>query len=330
MSKKIDKSEYGKIVDLYNQNLTQKDISTIYGVTDVTIGNILKKCGVQCKNRRYLNFSYGDVNGMHKLYMSGCTSSDIGKMYGISEDSVRQWFKKYGFEIKNNSLAHRIYEINEKYFDCIDTPNKAYILGLLYADGNNLTKKQEITLALQECDKHILERIKNELEYTGPLRFVNYAYKNIKYKNQYVLNIANKHLSEMLNTLGVWNNKSLILEWPSWLEQSLCSHFVRGYFDGDGCLYISKNNKVQEISIVSTKMFLLGLQNVVKQAIDVNLHVKKHEPKYKEVTKIVRINSKNDVKKFLDWIYKDSDLMLQRKYDKYQHFLSNINNSCCE
>ena len=329
MSKKIDKIEYSKIVDMYNSGFTQKEISKKYEVSDVTIGNILKTCGVKCRSRRYLNFTYEDISTIHNMYISGCTSADIGNMYGISEDSVRAWFKKYGFEIKNNSLAHRHYSINENYFDNIDTPNKAYVLGLLYADGNNMVETNEIRLALQECDKDILDRIKNEIEYTGPLRFVDYNSKSDNFKNQYVLSFTNKHISETLNKIGVWKNKSLILEWPSWLDETLYSHFVRGYFDGDGCLYLGKNNKTQEMSIIGTKMFLYPLKEIIKQTLDIDLYVKCTEPKYKEVTKIVRISSKYGVKTFLDWIYRDADLMLKRKYNKYQHFLNNIDNSYC-
>ena len=54
MSKiKILESEYNKIVDMYLNGLTHKEISDKYGVSDVTIGNILKKCNVKSKNRTY-------------------------------------------------------------------------------------------------------------------------------------------------------------------------------------------------------------------------------------------------------------------------------------
>ena len=56
----------------------------------------------------------------------------------------------------------KIYTINEDYFDIIDTEEKAYLLGFLYADGNHFTKKNRITIGLQEKDKHILEKF-NEL-----------------------------------------------------------------------------------------------------------------------------------------------------------------------
>ena len=111
------------------------------------------------------------------------------------------------------------------------------------------------------------------------------------------------------------------------MDKKLYSHFVRGYFDGDGCLYLGKNNKGAEISFVGTEMFLLKLSEILKETLSVDLVVKNLGPTYKLVTKEAKIHRKNGIKSFLNWIYDDAALMLRRKYDKYQQFLQNINNS---
>lgn len=325
---KILESEYIKIVDLYQNGLTQYDIASIYNVRQGSISYILKKMGVNALNKRYLQFSYNEVLDMYYMYSSGVSAADIAVKYNICTDSVYNLFTKYDFEIKSISHAKQQYKINENYFDEIDTPNKAYIIGLLYADGCNMTDKHEVTISLQERDKHILEQIKNELRYDGPLRFIDYNTKNPNHQNQYKLDITNKHISESLNKLGVWKNKSLILEWPEWLDKKLYSHFVRGYFDGDGSLYFDRSNNAT-VSFVSTEMFLNRLQEIVKRQLDINLYMYDRNDKYKSVTKESKINSQQGIKVFLDWIYRDADLMLYRKHDKYQQFLNNINNSCC-
>ena len=381
MSKvKIPESEYNKIVDMYLNGLTHKEISDKYGVTSLAIGYILKKCSIICKNRtyklnaddfdkivkmytnkysvkdiskifnitqtrvrqilhdngidtpnnRYLKFTFGDIENMYDMYMSGVPISNIGDAYNISVDSVRNWFKKYGFKIKNNSLAHRQYEIDENYFDIIDTPRKAYYLGLLYADGNNMPEKREIRISLQECDKYILEKMKDDLNYSGPLRFIDYNTKNPNYKNQWTLDITNEHMSDSLESHGVCKCKSLILKWPDNLDRSLYSHFVRGYFDGDGCLYISKNHKINEVGFVGANSFLTKFIEIIREEIGVDFYIRDLDiKKYNPATKGARISNRNGIKLFLDWIYKDSDIMLERKYDKYQQFLNSINNSYC-
>lgn len=254
---------------------------------------------------------------------------NIAKEYNICADSVYNLFLKYGFELKSMSHAKQQYKINEHYFDKIDTPNKAYIIGLLYADGCNMTDKHEIKISLQDNDKHILDSIKRELEYEGQLRFIDYNSKNVNHKNQYALDITNKHISQTLDNLGIWKNKSLILRWPDWLDKSLYSHFIRGYFDGDGCLYLKKNSKEATVSFVGTEMFLTKLSTIVKEILDVDLLVKSIGVVDESVIREAKIYRQNGIKSFLNWMYNDADLMLKRKYDKYQHFLQNINNSLC-
>ena len=64
----------------------------------------------------------------------------------------------------------RKYDLNENYFEKVDSPEKAYLLGLIYADGCNYTPTNTITFYFQEQDKHILEDIKRLLHYNSPLK----------------------------------------------------------------------------------------------------------------------------------------------------------------
>lgn len=327
--KKIDKNEYEKIIQLRNDGHSIKDIANIFNVSSSRIGQILRCNGINTVNPRYLQFSYDDVLKMYDMYVSGVSRIDIAKIYGICADSVYNLFLKYNFSVNSMSHAKQQYNINEYYFDEIDTSNKAYILGLLYADGCNMTNRNEIILSLQEQDKHILEQIKCEIEYDGPLKFIDYNSKNKNHKNQYKLDITNKHMSKTLNNLGVWKNKSLILEWPSCLNEKLYSHFIRGYFDGDGCLYFANGSCNATVSFVGTEMFLNKLSDIIKEKLDVDLYVRDTGFKHNFITKEAKMHSLNSVLTFLNWIYENADLMLMRKYNKYQQLLNNINNSRC-
>lgn len=63
------------------------------------------------------------------------------------------------------------YNINKDYFRIIDSNEKPYFLGLMYADG--YVSERSIVLSLQEGDKLILEKFKKSIEYNGPIRFSN-------------------------------------------------------------------------------------------------------------------------------------------------------------
>ena len=54
--------------------------------------------------------------------------------------------------------------MDEKYFDNIDTQNKAYTLGFLFADGYNSISKSTVSMALQESDGYILDKIRADMK----------------------------------------------------------------------------------------------------------------------------------------------------------------------
>ena len=95
-------------------------------------------------------------------YNNGISINKLSKEYKLN------WRKIEKILIQNNVEIRRQYKINENYFDEIDTPNKAYILGLLYFDGSNTSnyenKRYCITITLKQDDCKILEDIKNEIE----------------------------------------------------------------------------------------------------------------------------------------------------------------------
>lgn len=267
-----------------------------------------------------------DYSKIVDMYLNGYSSVKIGQLYDMSHKPVLSVLDKMGVPRNWNSL--RKYNINEHYFDNIDTPNKAYILGLLYADGYNNTSINAIRLSLQEDDKQILEDISKELDYNAPLIFYEHSKEHEGWKDVYTLAIRSAHMSKVLNNLGVCRAKSLILEFPQWLNKNLYSHFIRGYFDGDGSVYCHKKTMNWNISIVSTKNFCNFVKNIIENELGIHVHVKL-DGRHNDITSDIRIGGNNQVTKFLDWIYNDADLKMERKYIKYQQLLEyrNINNA---
>ena len=54
------------------------------------------------------------------------------------------------------------------------------------------------------------------------------------------MQISNSTISKDLENLGMVANKSLILAFPTFISKELMPHFIRGYFDGDGCVWEGK------------------------------------------------------------------------------------------
>lgn len=225
----------------------------------------------------------------------------------------------------------RLYHVNDNYFDVLDTPNKAYILGLLYSDGCNYVKSNYMFIELQDRDKAILEKIAKEMEITYPLIENKLHDKNPNWKNTYRLNWHSEHMSKRLCELGVVPKKSLIIQFPQWMPDELMPHFMRGLMDGDGLIWAKGGRYF--ITIASSKEFCEDLQAYVynhfgdEYSSSINLTHNKEASN----CRIWRLGQKQHVKTFLDWIYKDADLYLNRKFLTYQYIVEScVNNPRCK
>ena len=305
---KIPESEYDNIINLYKQGLSQQEIADIYNIHRDTVKRIFNKCGISRKDKPDI-FNNLEKEDIVSLYINGETTISIAEKYNVSDETIRRWLNILG--IKRRSAK---YHVNQNYFDVIDDQNKAYILGLLYADGYNNVKNHCVSITLQEKDKHILESISNLVESDRPLRFVNNSKKNQNWSDCYQLMLTNEHLSKTLENYGVIQAKSLVLQFPHWLDESLLSHFLRGYIDGDG--HISKKKSGGGVSLVGTEHFCTAVQNTLKDKLGIESKI--YVPKNAKSTRILIINRKSDSKVFLDFIYNDVNLFLKRKFNTYK------------
>lgn len=255
-------------------------------------------------------------------YLSGMSTTRIGISLMISHKLVNKILDKYGVSRTNNGV--RKWSLKEDYFDCIDTQNKAYILGFLYADGYNDVKKKAIRLQLRYDDKEILEKINLELGSNRPLKFINCSCKVAKNgfvsKDMYSLEVYGTHICDSLNNLGMTQGKSLTLKFPVFLDDDLIRHFIRGYFDGDGSFSYSNANSSQRyqglVTITSTENFCLECLSYIRSKINVGGSIFDSSC-HNGITKVISIGGNVQCKLFLDWLYEDSEMYLKRKHDKY-------------
>lgn len=279
----------------------------------------------------YNSFSEKEKKNIVDMYNAGMSTVKIGKIFNVTNKVIARILDEFG--IKRVGHGRRKYSLDENYFDKIDTPNKAYILGFLFADGSNNPSKSTVSISLQEEDKYILNAMKNEIRSEKELEFIDCSNKHdfgYNYKNQYRLLIFSARICNALQNIGMVQNKSLILKFPKSLNQELYPHFIRGYFDGDGsfCPHYTKDGKFQPcITFTSTEDFCVKLQEILKTELNIpggNIY---DASCHNGVTKVLSIGGANQTKRILDWIYSDAELYLTRKYNKYLGSFYNINNS---
>ena len=243
-----------------------------------------------------------------EMYLKGKSINKISKELKISRSRFSIYLKQQ--DIKVNAMPHKK-NIQENIFDVIDTEEKAYRLGFLYADGcvgNN--GRTDIGLGLAIKDLCHIKKFKNFLKWNGKI-YTDDIKCRISFKN--------KHMHNSLVELGCVPKKSLILKFPSEdkLPKNLQRHFIRGYFDGDGCF--CNTEKTFEISIIGTQDMLENIckiSNINKQRI-YSLNTKSKE------VKRISFGKKELIDNFLEFIYLDSTIYLDRKYQKYINYKNN-------
>lgn len=185
-----------------------------------------------------------------------------------------------------------------------------YCMGLIIADGC-FTQGHTFSYSCAEKDKEIILNIKQILGIGNPIG--EYSRKSNKNKKELMLRWRYKYSKEYWAQLGLNANKTGNEVWLGYMEDS---HFIRGYFEGDGCIF--SNGKEVRLSFTSlSKDFLTKLSNYLHSV----LGIKKQEPYFIHEKRINALGLRYRRKETLlicDYLYEDSKgLRLERKYQKY-------------
>jgi len=205
--------------------------------------------------------------------------------------------------------------VNSDFFK-LWSPEMAYVLGFIAADGNICHSGSAHTLHIASDDVDIIEKIKIVLEYKGPI----YKKPRSNGKISYSLRICDPVIFQSLNNLNITERKSLTLKPPK-IPKYLIRHFIRGYFDGDGSVSLRSpkyNNKlVVDIYTASIHMAAFLHQNVTKVL----------DGLYKGNIKLTLAHQKTQYyavrlghgasQKLFQYMYKNANIYLERKYQKF-------------
>ena len=308
------KPEMEKIILQFYKTKTRQEIADLLG-NDITPQNVqdwLKHRNLFVKKNM---FSNQDIEYM-RLHYNDMSYKDIGDKLGFTEKQIRG-------KINNMGLS-KIRKFNDTYFSVINTPNKAYFLGLIFADGwivNNITLgNYELGLQLQSQDKHILTKFNNELGGTHLIVHKNKKEKYIKgiktvSGEQDTIRVYSKRIVNDLISLNILPNKTKEKVYPI-VPDDLFFDFLRGYIDGDGCYYCHKNN-FQITITCANKEPLEWISKVLKQN-NINTSIyKEYDTKYR-----LYCFRASDVKCLISKMYYKSNVTcLSRKYNKIKSFL---------
>ena len=255
-----------------------------------------------------------------------CTLLGLSKTYGVSRGLIRRMLIKHGATIRTNiSEARQKYELNNSYFNTIDSAEKAYHLGLMFSDGYLDKRNYCVYIALQIGDRAVLERFKKSLGFNGPVS-VKPPNKNDKrmrnLQDMALLQVYNKELALGLESTGCITKKSLVVQFPNpeILPEKFVKSFILGYFDGNGSIAVFNPAKCKTtsrtVTIMSTFSFCESIKNIVEKILDVHVGISIRNRNGNEMaTAFICGNRQTEI--FLDWLYDGENFKMERKYQKY-------------
>lgn len=299
-----------KILEMRSNKIGYKKIASMLNIGEATVSKILIENGITDHIKMP---SKEIVNSIIFDYKNGMTIKECKKKYGLTR--ISSILRIAGCEVRP-TCYHKEYSnrLDHNFFETIDTEEKAYILGFLYADGYVNENKTCVEIGLAEKDEEILHKINNAIGSTKEIekRIVKAfggEFPSVR------LTLYSKKLVEDLKKQGCHTRKTYDLSRPSndVFPEELKRHFIRGYFDGDGCI----SNKI--ICIVGTKDMLDYIIEDLQQNAGINktgsFTMTGEAYQWSHYCRV-------DVPKVFNYLYKDSNIYLERKYNK---FLQTIN-----
>lgn len=250
-----------------------------------------------------------------KDFRNGLNCNNLQQKYGHDLYNIQKFLQKHGLDAK--IPKKQIYSCEEKYFDKIDSHEKAYWLGFIYADGNVYRTSLQICLAHKDIE--IITNFQKSIQSNHKI-YNDRGYPRLQINNQYLYNSLVK--------LGVVKNKSLVLKFPTekQVPNKFINSFILGYFDGDGsishCNMINKKgHKINNwhLNFISTFEFCKSIKIILDKITNSNGNIYKEKRTKNNVWYILYSGSANTkfgiekLKLIYNYLYRNIDFPLNRK-----------------
>ena len=236
-----------------------------------------------------------------------------GKEFGIGQTCVKRILQENGVKIRTLQEANSLHKdknkmpLNDNYFQ-IQSCNMAYILGILASDGTVKKDRNEIKLTLERTDRELLEKIHSELDMARPIR----DYEDRKGHKSSSLVISSKQIKNDIAMYGIIPEKTFNLVFPKKLEEKYYIDYIRGFFDGDGCICQKHTGQVVFSLYCACPKFL---QQVIDYFYEKYSIAKKDIYPHGSIYKVEY--AKKATEQIYHILYTPNSLYMKRKKDKF-------------
>ena len=242
---------------------------------------------------------------------SEMNDSQISRLYGCTSPVIAKWRDFYGIPRSPRQWGGNTikWKTNRDYFATIDTPEKAYILGLLIAEGHANKTGYKVEVSLTESDAYLLRAVGDEMGCDAPLRPMT----NRDGSRMMRLNLCGKKLVSDLNNLGLFHDKSYTAVYPV-VPSELVGHLVRGLWDGDGGIYKG------QFELIGTPAVLDGVVAAAERHTGCSL---RRRMSGRDSAYHYAYGTRRDTA-VLHWMYSGATITLKRKQESFLKYWSEI------
>ena len=300
MAKKISPEIEQEVIKLYNSGLSMAKAGAHYGISGATVMAILNRNNIPKRTK-------GGIYSIPEQEV--ITRYKNGESCQVIADSFKVTFHTISNILEKNNIArdnkYKNINLNENYFEKIDSSDKAYFLGFMLTDGNVSLNENTIRLSLSSKDEEILNIFK---EKTGNENKI--CIREDEKHSERTFQLRSKKWKDDLAKYGVVPQKASISEMPI-LSTDMMPHLIRGMIDGDG--WISFNS--HQIGFCGNEKTVNQLKDYLVKTLNV------YDVKVIHASENLWQStwaSQKDIEKIGNYIYQNKDnCFLSRKYNNF-------------
>ena len=250
-------------------------------------------------------------------YQSGMSASEILKSVPFkTTKTVYDVLAKHAIPKRRPHGLQDYKCFHETIFANIDTPAKAYWLGILITDGYVIDSREhcEPQIGLELIDSGLVEKFRTFLGVENPVLVMNRGRSEL-HKPMYRVTVYSRRMAEDLGKYGVVPRKTFTTYLPI-LTPDLMPHLLRGILDGDGTVSRRADGEVimgycgNERLVIEIRMWLISRLGVSDNKVHRNGSIS-----------FIQWSARSDVEKLGRYLYQGAEVYLERKFALIEEYL---------
>lgn len=302
-----------ELEEFAKQGLGISEVARYYGIDVAVVRRHLKQFGIILPRKKpdrinivdpypFINKQWLVDNYLNTSKSLRVLAQEVGCTKGTLESRV----SKYGLSKRYKYQFNR-----DKLFNLTD-PIVYYLAGLLATDG--WVEQSHNTICLSLCGEdeyNLLTKLQQYFELTRPV---------VKYTHSYYWQLDGKGVKEFFEEhFKITPAKTFTLQFPgNFYSEDCAKMFVRGCFDGDGCISPYGRGDF----LCASKDFITGLKNLINVYTGLNFNICTETRKKTNSVYYAFYTGKKKGRILFDWMYEGfPEFRLQRKYERFENSL---------